>query len=231
MKTVLIVEDDDKIAEIEQDYLLANGFAAECAADGRKGLAMALQGDYALILLDVMLPGMDGFAICQELRRKKKELPILMVTARQEEVDILKGLGVGADDYIMKPFNPNELVARVKSHIKRFESIVASSRPQTHVIHCGDLEIQLDAYRVLLRGREISFTRREFEVLAFLAENPDIIFSRETLFEKVWGCEAMGDSATVMVHINRIREKIEDDPAHPKYLETVRGVGYRFCRA
>jgi len=229
MKTILIVEDDDKIAEIEQDYLQANGFATERASDGRKGLSMALQGDYALILLDIMLPGLDGFAICQELRRKK-ETPVLMVTARQEEVDILKGLGAGADDYIMKPFNPNELVARVKSHIRRFESIVASSRPQVHVIRCGDLEIQQDAYRVLLRGKEILFTRREFEVLSFLAENPDIIFSRETLFEKVWGCEAMGDSATVMVHINRIREKIEDDPAHPKYLETVRGVGYRFRR-
>lgn len=229
MKTILIVEDDDKIAEIEQDYLQANAFATERASDGRKGLSMALQGDYALILLDIMLPGLDGFAICQELRRKK-ETPVLMVTARQEEVDILKGLGAGADDYIMKPFNPNELVARVKSHIRRFESIIASSRPQVHVIRCGDLEIQQDAYRVLLRGKEIPFTRREFEVLSFLAENPDIIFSRETLFEKVWGCEAMGDSATVMVHINRIREKIEDDPAHPKYLETVRGVGYRFRR-
>ncbi|RGS70262.1 response regulator transcription factor [Mitsuokella sp. AF21-1AC] len=229
MKTILIVEDDDKIAEIEQDYLQANGFATERSSDGRKGLSMALQGDYALILLDIMLPGLDGFAICQELRRKK-ETPVLMVTARQEEVDILKGLGAGADDYIMKPFNPNELVARVKSHIRRFESIIASSRPHVHVIRCGDLEIQQDAYRVLLRGKEIPFTRREFEVLSFLAENPDIIFSRETLFEKVWGCEAMGDSATVMVHINRIREKIEDDPAHPKYLETVRGVGYRFRR-
>ena len=229
MKTILIVEDDDKIAEIEQDYLQANGFATERSSDGRKGLSMALQGDYALILLDIMLPGLDGFAICQELRRKK-ETPVLMVTARQEEVDILKGHGAGADDYIMKPFNPNELVARVKSHIRRFESIIASSRPHVHVIRCGDLEIQQDAYRVLLRGKEIPFTRREFEVLSFLAENPDIIFSRETLFEKVWGCEAMGDSATVMVHINRIREKIEDDPAHPKYLETVRGVGYRFRR-
>ena len=229
MKTILIVEDDDKIAEIEQDYLQANGFATERSSDGRKGLSMALQGDYALILLDIMLPGLDGFAICQELRRKK-ETPVLMVTARQEEVDILKGLGAGADDYIMKPFNPNELVARVKSHIRRFESIIASSRPHVHVIRCGDLEIQQDAYRVLLRGKEIPFTRREFEVLSFLAENPDLIFSRETLFEKVWGCEAMGDSATVMVHINRIREKIEDDPAHPKYLETVRGVGYRFRR-
>lgn len=229
METILIVEDDDKIAEIEQDYLQANGFATERSSDGRKGLSMALQGDYALILLDIMLPGLDGFAICQELRRKK-ETPVLMVTARQEEVDILKGLGAGADDYIMKPFNPNELVARVKSHIRRFESIIASSRPHVHVIRCGDLEIQQDAYRVLLRGKEIPFTRREFEVLSFLAENPDIIFSRETLFEKVWGCEAMGDSATVMVHINRIREKIEDDPAHPKYLETVRGVGYRFRR-
>lgn len=229
MKTILIVEDDDKIAEIEQDYLQANGFATERSSDGRKGLSMALQGDYALILLNIMLPGLDGFAICQELRRKK-ETPVLMVTARQEEVDILKGLGAGADDYIMKPFNPNELVARVKSHIRRFESIIASSRPHVHVIRCGDLEIQQDAYRVLLRGKEIPFTRREFEVLSFLAENPDIIFSRETLFEKVWGCEAMGDSATVMVHINRIREKIEDDPAHPKYLETVRGVGYRFRR-
>lgn len=227
MKKILIVEDDDKIAEIEQDYLLANGFEVERAADGRSGLAMARQKQYDLILLDIMLPGLDGFAVCRELRRYK-EVPVLMVTARQEEVDVLRGLGVGADDYIMKPFNPNELMARVRSHIARYERILASVKPEQHVVKSGALEIQLDAYRVFLDKKEVPFTRREFELLAFLAEHPNIVFSREALFERVWGAEALGDSATVMVHINRIREKIEEDPAHPRYLETIRGAGYRF---
>lgn len=199
----------------------------ERAADGRSGLAMARQKQYDLILLDIMLPSLDGFAVCRELRRYK-EVPVLMVTARQEEVDVLRGLGVGADDYIMKPFNPNELVARVRSHIARYERILASVKPEQHVVKSGVLEIQLDAYRVFLDKKEVPFTRREFELLAFLAEHPNIVFSREALFERVWGAETLGDSATVMVHINRIREKIEEDPAHPRYLETIRGAGYRF---
>ena len=227
MKKILLIEDDPKIAEIERDYLEANDFAVSWLTDGKEGLTTALEGDWALILLDVMLPGMDGFQICREIR-KRKEIPVLMVTARQEEIDILRGLGLGANDYIMKPFNPNELVARVRAHIQRYERIMEYSGQSSPIIRSGILEIQPDAYRVLVRGEEVNLTHREFEVLAFLAQNPNIVFSREALFEKIWGYDALGETATVMVHINRIREKIEPDPAHPVYLETVRGAGYRF---
>ena len=227
MKKILLIEDDPKIAEIERDYLEANDFAVRWLTDGKEGLTTALEGDWALILLDVMLPGMDGFQICREIR-KRKEIPVLMVTARQEEIDILRGLGLGANDYIMKPFNPNELVARVRAHIQRYERIMEHSRQSSPIIRSGILEIQPDAYRVLVRGEEVNLTHREFEVLAFLAQNPNIVFSREALFEKIWGYDALGETATVMVHINRIREKIEPDPVHPVYLETVRGAGYRF---
>ena len=227
MKKILLIEDDPKIAEIERDYLEANDFAVSWLTDGKEGLTTALEGDWALILLDVMLPGMDGFQICREIR-KRKEIPVLMVTARQEEIDILRGLGLGANDYIMKPFNPNELVARVRAHIQRYERIMEHSGQSSPIIRSGILEIQPDAYRVLVRGEEVNLTHREFEVLAFLAQNPNIVFSREALFEKIWRYDALGETATVMVHINRIREKIEPDPAHPVYLETVRGAGYRF---
>ena len=227
MKKILLIEDDPKIAEIERDYLEANDFAVSWLTDGKEGLTTALEGDWALILLDVMLPGMDGFQICREIR-KRKEIPVLMVTARQEEIDILRGLGLGANDYIMKPFNPNEVVARVRAHIQRYECIMEHSGQSSPIIRSGILEIQPDAYRVLVRGEAVNLTHREFEVLAFLAQNPNVVFSREALFEKIWGYDALGETATVMVHINRIREKIEPDPAHPVYLETVRGAGYRF---
>ena len=227
MKKILLIEDDPKIAEIERDYLEANDFAVSWLTDGKEGLTTALEGDWALILLDVMLPGMDGFQICREIR-KRKEIPVLMVTARQEEIDILRGLGLGANDYIMMPFNPNEVVARVRAHIQRYECIMEHSGQSSPIIRSGILEIQPDAYRVLVRGEEVNLTHREFEVLAFLAQNPNVVFSREALFEKIWGYDALGETATVMVHINRIREKIEPDPAHPVYLETVRGAGYRF---
>lgn len=227
MKTILLIEDDPKIAEIERDYLEANDFAVHWVTDGKDGLAKALEEDWALILLDVMLSGLDGFQICREIR-KKKEIPILMVTARQEEIDVLRGLGLGANDYIMKPFNPNELVARVRAQIQRYERIMEHAGQNHPSIRSGILEIQPEAHRVFVHGEEITLTHREFEVLAFLAQNPNMVFSREALFEKIWGYDALGETATVMVHINRIREKIEPDPAHPIYLETVRGAGYRF---
>ncbi len=207
MKKILLIEDDPKIAEIERDYLEANDFSVTWNTDGKKGLALALEGEYDLILLDVMLPGMDGFQICREIR-----------------------LGIGANDYIMKPFNPNELVARVRANIQRYERLMDSTAQKRSVIRSGDLEIYPEAYRVLVRGQEINLTHREFDVLCFLAQNSNIVFSREALFEKIWGYDSLGETATVIVHINRIREKIEPDPAHPVYLETVRGAGYRFRR-
>lgn len=225
-KRILLVEDDQGIAEVESDYLIANGFVVDIAYDGNQGCEKALQGDYDLLLLDIMLPGKDGFAICREVR-DVKDTPILMVSAKREDIDKIRGLGLGADDYIVKPFSPNELVARVKAHIARYERLTGGRNTGDAMIF-GDLEIRRQERRVFLAGREISLKNREFDLLLFLAENPGLVFSKDSLFERIWGMEAMGDTATVTVHINRIREKIEPKPSEPRYVETVWGAGYRF---
>ena len=224
MKKVLIVEDDAAIAELERDYLEANDFAVELASDGMTGLTSALNNSYDLILLDIMLPQMDGFQVCREIR-KHKEIPILMVSAKREDVDKIRGLGLGADDYVIKPFSPSELVARVKAHINRYERLSGKTAKEELLV--GLLRIELPTHRVFLSDKEITLTNKEFEVLVFLAENVGIVFSKESIFERVWGLEAAGDTATVMVHVNRLREKIEPNPAKPVYIETVWGVGYR----
>lgn len=224
MKKVLIVEDDAAIAELERDYLEANDFAVELASDGMTGLTSALNNSYDLILLDIMLPKMDGFQVCREIR-KHKEIPILMVSAKREDVDKIRGLGLGADDYVIKPFSPSELVARVKAHINRYERLSGKTAKEELLV--GLLRIELPTHRVFLSDKEITLTNKEFEVLVFLAENVGIVFSKESIFERVWGLEAAGDTATVMVHVNRLREKIEPNPAKPVYIETVWGVGYR----
>ena len=226
MKKVLIIEDDEKITEIERDYLEANDFEVELASNGNEGLEKSLANDYDLILLDIMLPGVDGFQICRSIR-KVIETPILMVSAKREDVDKIRGLGLGADDYIVKPFSPSELVARVKSHITRYERLTGGKN-QANVITFDDLEINLDAHRVFIGGNEVVLANREFELLSFLAQNPNIVFSRERLFERIWGLDALGDSATVTVHVNRIRDKIERNPNKPRYIETLWGSGYRF---
>ena len=228
MKKVLIVEDDAAIAELERDYLEANDFAVDLAADGMTGLTSALNNSYDLILLDIMLPKMDGFQVCREIR-KHKEIPILMVSAKREDVDKIRGLGLGADDYVIKPFSPSELVARVKAHINRYERLSGKTAKEELLV--GLLRIELPTHRVFLSDKEITLTNKEFEVLAFLAENVGIVFSKESIFERVWGLEAAGDTATVMVHVNRLREKIEPNPAKPVYIETVWGVGYRMKNA
>lgn len=230
MKRILIIEDDLGIAELERDYLEANGFAVAIETDGAAGEKKALNEAYDLILLDIMLPGRDGFQLCRTIR-EKKDIPILMVSARQEDIDKIRGLGLGADDYIIKPFSPTELVARVKAHITRYERLTGKAQQKAadgEVLRSGDLEIYVDKHRVYVKGQEISLTNREFELLVFLAKHPGLVFSRDRLFERVWGLDAEGDTATVMVHINRIREKIEPDPAKPIYIETVWGAGYRF---
>ena len=226
MKKVLIIEDDEKITEIERDYLEANDFEVELASSGNEGLEKSLANNYDLILLDIMLPGIDGFQICRSIR-KVKETPILLVSAKREEVDKIRGLGLGADDYIVKPFSPSELVARVKSHIARYERLTGGKN-QANILNFDDLEINLDAHRVFVAGNEVILANREFELLAFLAQNPNIVFSRERLFERIWGLDALGDSATVTVHVNRIREKIEHNPNKPQHIETIWGSGYRF---
>lgn len=230
MKRILIIEDNIEIAELERDFLEASDMESVIETDGSKGLALALREDFDLILLDIMLPGTDGFHICRRIR-EEKEVPILMVSAKREDMDKIRGLGLGADDYILKPFSPTELVARVKAHINRYERLTHVNQKEDkngEVLRTGDLEIYIDKRRVYMKGKEINLTHKEFELLVFLARHPGIVFSRDRLFERVWGLDAEGDTATVMVHINRIREKIEPDPAKPMYIETVWGAGYRF---
>lgn len=231
MKRILIIEDNKEITELERDYLEANDFEVDIAEDGVIGLEKALADEYNLILLDIMLPRMDGFQVCREIRAQK-DVPILMVSAKREDIDKIRGLGLGADDYISKPFSPSELVARVKAHISRYERLTsrAGAAPKDEdVLKVGELEIHLKKHRVFSQGKEAFLTNREFELLAFLAKHPGIVFSRERIFDRVWGLDAAGDTATVMVHINRIREKIEPDPTQPIYIETVWGAGYRFA--
>ena len=224
-KRVLIVEDDADIAAIERDYLELGGYAVTIAPDGTSGLNKALAEPFDLLLLDVMLPGVDGFTICKTVRAKK-DIPILMVTARGEDVDKIRGLGFGADDYIEKPFSPSVLVARVKAHLAQYARLKpASDAPQTLTV--GSLTADPAARRIFKNGAELSLKNKEYELLLFLMRHPEQVFSREDLYELIWGLESMGDNITVAVHINRLREKIEDIPAEPKILQTVWGVGYR----
>lgn len=227
MSKILIVEDDTEIAMLEKDYLEINGFETEIIADGNRALAALQKGGYDLVLLDLMLPSQSGYDICREIR-DKINIPIIMVTARTESADKIRGLGLGADDYIAKPFDPAELVARVKSHLSRYERLTNSQKDGADdTIIIGDLKILPKSWKVYKGEAEIRLPNREFELLLFLGENPNIVFSKEQLFEKIWGFDYIGDSATVTVHINRIREKIEDDSSKPKVIETIWGAGYR----
>ena len=223
---ILIIEDDSDIAGIESDYLKAADFDASIAADGAQGLEIALGGSFDLILLDLMLPGVDGFAVCRRLR-EKLDIPILMVTARRDDIAKIRGLGLGADDYVEKPFSPSVLVARVKAHLAQYRRL-SGKRPDLAEITAGPVKINTETRRVYIRGRETELKNKEYEMLLFFVLNEDIVFSKEELYEKIWGMEAIGDNATVAVHINRLREKIEDDPASPRCIQTVWGAGYRF---
>jgi len=230
MKSILIIEDDQSIAELEQDYLEISGFQTEIASTGTEGLKLALNKKFDLILLDVMLPGKDGFKVCEEIRAVK-EIPILMVTAKKEDIYKIQGLGIGADDYIVKPFSPSELVARVNAHISRYErltNIDKDNNLERSLITIGRIKILHKARRVYVGEEEVKFANKEFELLMFLASNPNIVFSKDKLLDRIWGEESCGDSSTVTVHINRIREKIELDSSNPEYIETVWGAGYRF---
>ena len=223
---ILIIEDDKSIAELEMDYLSANGFECELANDGESGLKKALDNDYDLVIIDVMLPRRDGFSVCGELR-KVKDVPVIFLSARSEDIDKIRGLGLGADDYIAKPFSPSEMVARVNGHITRYLSIIEEfDKKSARVIEIRDLKIDKDSHRVFIGGNEIIMPVKEYELLLFLAENPNIVFSKEHLFDRVWGIDAMGDTSTVTVHIQRIREKIESASSET-YIETVWGAGYR----
>ena len=229
MKKILIVEDDTDIAEIERAYLELNDCQADIALDGTKGLEMGLSGEYDLVLLDLMLPGVDGFTVCTKLR-EKLDIPILMVTARQEDIDKIRGLGLGADDYIEKPFSPGVLTARVKAHLDRYDRLTNAGQHSAE-IRIGDIAVNIGTHRVYVGDTEVSLKNKEYELLLFFMENPDLVFSRDRLYEKIWGMDSFGDSATVTVHINRLREKIEKNPSRPRYIETVRGAGYRFRKS
>ncbi|MFQ9985013.1 MAG: response regulator transcription factor [Lachnospiraceae bacterium] len=225
MKKVLIVEDERDIALLEKDYLEIYGIASDILDNGNGVLSALNREHYDLVVLDVMLPGKSGYELCR-LIREQFDLPILMVTARNEPMDIIRGLGLGADDYISKPFDPAEFVARVNAHLNRYERLKENKRCEAVVF--DNVEIHLNNRKVFVDGREVKMPNKEYELLQFLCMHPNVVYSKETLLDHVWGYEAFGDVATVTVHVNRIREKIEQDSAHPKRLETVWGVGYRF---
>ena len=227
MSKILIIEDEVAIAELERDYLELSGFEVEIENTGDGGLKRALDEKFDLFILDLMLPGVDGFEICKRIR-KVKNTPILMVSAKKEDIDKIRGLGLGADDYITKPFSPSELVARVKAHLARYERLIGSGMPENEIIEIRGLKIDKTARRVYINGEEKNFTTKEFDLLTFLAQNPNRVFRKEELFSKIWDMESIGDIATVTVHIKKIREKIELDTQKPQYIETIWGVGYRF---
>jgi DNA-binding response OmpR family regulator len=227
LSRILIIEDEESIAELEKDYLELSGFTVEIENDGRKGLEKSLTEDVDLILLDLMLPGVDGFEICKTIR-SKKNTPVIIVSAKRDDIDKIRGLGLGADDYITKPFSPSEMVARVKAHLARYQRLVSNSKPENEIIEVRGIRIDKTARRVWVNGEEKNFTTKEFDLLTFLAENPNHVFTKEELFREIWGMESLGDIATVTVHIKKIREKIEYNTAKPQYIETIWGVGYRF---
>lgn len=229
MTRLLIAEDDPEIAMLERDYLEVEGYDVTVVDNGQQAVTEALNGDYSLLLLDLMLPGCSGYDVCR-LIRDRIDVPILMVTARTESVDKIRGLGLGADDYIAKPFDPAELVARVKAHLSRYARLTGGGQGEPEVLDLGRVQILPRSWRVLKDGQEVKMPNREFALLRFLAEHPNTVFSKEKLFETIWGYEYVGDSATVTVHIGRIRDKVEDDPAHPSLIETVWGAGYRLNR-
>lgn len=227
MSKILIIEDETAIADLERDYLELSGFAVQIENSGDRGLARALEEEFDLIILDLMLPGLDGFEICRRIR-EKKNLPIIMVSAKKDDIDKIRGLGLGADDYMTKPFSPSELVARVKAHLARYERLVNSNVQENDIVEVRGVKIDKTARRVWVDGEEKNFTTKEFDLLTFLAQNPNHVFTKEELFKEIWEMESVGDIATVTVHIKKIREKIERQSSKPQYIETIWGVGYRF---
>ena len=227
MSRILIIEDEEAIADLEKDYLELSDFQVEIENNGDVGLKRALEEDFDMYILDLMLPGIDGFEICRRIR-EIKNTPILMVSAKKDDIDKIRGLGLGADDYITKPFSPSELVARVKAHLARYERLIGSSVKENDVIEIRGIRIDKTARRVWVNDEEKQFTTKEYDLLTFLAEHPNHVFTKEELFREIWDMDSIGDIATVTVHIKKIREKIEFNTAKPQYIETIWGVGYRF---
>ena len=227
MSKILIIEDEESIADLEKDYLELSGFEVEIENRGDIGLKKALDEEFDLLILDLMLPEVDGFEICKKVR-EKNNMPIIMVSAKKDDIDKIRGLGMGADDYMTKPFSPSELVARVKAHLARYERLVNTNIQENEIVEIRGIKIDKTARRVWVNGEEKTFTTKEFDLLTFLAQNPNHVFTKEELFNKIWDMESVGDIATVTVHIKKIREKIEFNTAKPQYIETIWGVGYRF---
>ena len=227
MSKILIIEDEEAIAELEKDYLELSEFEVEIENSGDTGLACALAGDFDLVILDLMLPGIDGFEVCKRIR-EEKNIPILMVSAKKDDIDKIRGLGLGADDYMTKPFSPSELVARVKAHLARYDRLVGAQKQENDIVEIRGIRIDKTARRVYIDGEEKNFTTKEFDLLTFLAEHPNHVYTKEELFREIWDMDSIGDIATVTVHIKKIREKIEFDTSKPQYIETIWGVGYRF---
>lgn len=227
MSRILIIEDEESIAELEKDYLELSGFDVEIENNGMAGLARGLSEEFDLFVLDLMLPGVDGFEICKKIR-EAKNTPIIMISAKKDDIDKIRGLGLGADDYITKPFSPSEMVARVKAHLARYERLIGSGQAENEILEIRGLKIDKTARRVWVNGEEKSFTTKEFDLLSFLAQNPNHVYTKEELFKQIWAMESVGDIATVTVHIKKLREKIEFNTAKPQYIETIWGVGYRF---
>ncbi|MCC8150868.1 MAG: response regulator transcription factor, partial [Lachnospiraceae bacterium] len=222
MSRILIIEDEEAIADLEKDYLELSGFEVELEYDGTRGLERALNENFDMYILDLMLPGTDGFEICKRIR-ETKNIPILMVSAKKDDIDKIRGLGLGADDYVTKPFSPSELVARVKAHLARYDRLIGSNAQENDIIEIRGIRIDKTARRVWVNDEEKQFTTKEFDLLTFLAENPNHVFSKDELFSKIWNMESIGDIATVTVHIKKIREKIEYNTAKPQYIETIWG--------
>ncbi|MCI9295958.1 MAG: response regulator transcription factor [Lachnospiraceae bacterium] len=227
MSKILIIEDEEAIADLEKDYLELSDFQVHIENSGDSGLEAALAEEFDLVILDLMLPGMDGFDVCKRIR-EKKNIPILMVSAKKDDIDKIRGLGLGADDYMTKPFSPSELVARVKAHMARYDRLVGSALKSNDIVEIRGIKIDKTARRVWIDGEEKTFTTKEFDLLTFLAENPNHVYTKEELFREIWDMDSIGDIATVTVHIKKIREKIEFDTSKPQYIETIWGVGYRF---
>ncbi len=227
MSKILIIEDEESIAELEKDYLELSGFDVSIETRGDLGLERALNQEFDLFILDLMLPEVDGFEICRQIR-EKKNTPILMVSAKKDDIDKIRGLGMGADDYMTKPFSPSEMVARVKAHLARYDRLIGSGTPKNDIVEIRGIKIDKTARRVWINGEETSFTTKEFDLLTFLAEHPNHVYTKDELFREIWNMDSVGDIATVTVHIKKLREKIEYNTSKPQYIETIWGVGYRF---
>lgn len=228
-KKILIIEDDVSISEIQRDYLNMSGYEVECAYDGEEGLEFIKTGNFDLVVLDIMLPKMDGFEILKQIT-EIKDIPVIVLSAKDEEIHKIKALNLGADDYMTKPFSMGEFVARVNGHLKIYDRLknAAPFIPKNKIITIRNLKIDESDRRVFINDKEIVFTQKEFELLLFLAKNPNRVFSKDQLFERIWGYDALSDTTTVTVHMSKIREKIELNPQKPEYIETVWGIGYRF---